>query len=579
MNFSLLLIPILIHVVQSKNLESIEPLAPKHKKYTTQEALFHGNIMTSCCCCILQIMVLMQRHLKAFRYTSFIHGFLGICISILILYSFYNFYEEFNVPDSFILERGRIHIRLGFTICTLMTMQVFLGILTKFLILYKKSMYLLLLTRKVHHLLGWIIAVGGFVNVHIGWKINHYHTVQSYIYPAYGVLGFIYVVTELFRRKKVHRTHSVKNRNEVESEQNSELMSTLMTYSEYLKEIRSKGKKWVFYNDFVLDLSHFSYSHPGGSYLIEGIIGEDSAKYLYGISNYSREIPANQHSSYALKLTKDFAFNKVFIPDYIICSRTDNPVPLKTPWKVLQRVQLSSTMTIIELYSSDLLIKPIFGYEWMGFHFLVKHNSLKRFYSLVVVNLAKWSSEVKQLNLPVHLAEYRNSVQSEETLRLYVKTYKKGNVSKYLSGLDKGDEVLLKGPYGPGLGITRLPKGPCLAFAAGTGVLVFLDLVYAIWNGVRDEFRLSLYVSFNSREEAIGLDLLEATQKRFRDKLKLQINLDKEKIGVRLTNDNVKPWITEDLKLAWVCGPASFNRFIQEVLLNYGVNKSKIMIL
>ena len=524
-------------------------------------------------------MVLMQRHLKAYRFTSFIHGFLGMCTSVLVLFSFYNFYQDFYVPDSFFPEKSRVHIRLGFTICTLITMQVFLGIITKFLILYKKSMYLLLLTRKVHHFIGWIIALGGFVNVHLGWNIHNYTTVKTYIYPAYGVLGFIYALTELFRRKKVHRTHSIRIRKEIESEQNSELISSLMTYSEYLKEIRTNGKKWVFYNDFVLDLSHFACSHPGGSYLIEGIIGEDSAKYLYGISNYSREIPANQHSAYALKLAKDFAFSKVFIPNYIISSHADKPVPLKTSWKVMQRVQLSSTMTLIELHSPDLFIKPIFGYEWMGFHFLFKHSSLKRFYSLVIVNLAKWSNEVKQLNLPVHLAEYKNSVQMEETLRLYVKSYKKGNVSKYLCGLEKGDEVLLKGPFGPGLGITRLPKGPCLAFAAGTGVLVFLDLVYAIWNGVKEEFSLSLYVSFNSREEAIGLDLLEATHKRFKDKLKFQVNLDKEKFGVRLTKDNVKPWIQEDVKLSWVCGPASFNRFIQEVLLFHGVNKKRIMVL
>lgn len=39
------------------------------------------------------------------------------------------------------------------------------------------------------------------------------------------------------------------------------------------------------------------------------------------------------------------------------------------------------------------------------------------------------------------------------------------------------DEYRLTGPLGKGLGLTPASKGVHLAFAAGTGVLVFMDLI------------------------------------------------------------------------------------------------------
>ena len=105
-------------------------------------------------------------------------------------------------------------------------------------------------------------------------------------------------------------------------------------------------------------------------------------------------------------------------------------------------------------------------------------------------------------------------------------------------------------------------------------------MVHAIWKqAINEKFRLYLYTSFSCREDAIALDLLEATQKRFKDIMKLQIYLDKEKVGVRLTKENLKNWIFDDLKLTWICGPAGFNRFVQGLLLDYGVSNEKIMIL
>jgi ferredoxin-NADP reductase len=214
---------------------------------------------------------------------------------------------------------------------------------------------------------------------------------------------------------------------------------------------------------------------------------------------------------------------------------------------------------------------------------MLKHPKKKvvRFYSLVVTNFEKWSEEVKNTNLPVHLQTYPKKQSSDEdSLRLYVKRYAGGVMSNYLCSLAVGERLVLKGPFGPGLGIYKLPNGPCLAFAAGTGVLVYLDLVYAIWRKrTNPGFILYLYVTCRSRKESIALDLLDATQKQCRNELKLQINLDEEKIGVRLNKENLKHWIQHDIKKVWICGPPGFNRFIYENMMDYGVDESTIYII
>ena len=71
------------------------------------------------------------------------------------------------------------------------------------------------------------------------------------------------------------------------------------------------------------------------------------------------------------------------------------------------------------------------------------------------------------------------------------------------------DSYEIQGPIGKGLGLTSESKGQHLAFSAGTGVLVFIDLVARMLLGqknlipkeqmLNDDFSLVLYVGFESR--------------------------------------------------------------------------------
>lgn len=76
---------------------------------------------------------------------------------------------------------------------------------------------------------------------------------------------------------------------------------------------------------------------------------------------------------------------------------------------------------------------------------------------------------------------------------------------------------------GKGLGLTHESAGDYYAFAAGTGVLVFIDLVARIalsQIGIVDgpeklnpDCKFTLFVSYANRKEAIALTLLEELAK------------------------------------------------------------------
>ena len=75
---------------------------------------------------------------------------------------------------------------------------------------------------------------------------------------------------------------------------------------------------------------------------------------------------------------------------------------------------------------------------------------------------------------------------------------------------------------GRGLCITNQSKGTHLAFAAGTGILNYIDLVARLALGqfsvfpndqkLHSDFKLVLFASFQSRQDAIALELLEAVR-------------------------------------------------------------------
>ena len=157
-----------------------------------------------------------------------------------------------------------------------------------------------------------------------------------------------------------------------------------------------------------------------------------------------------------------------------------------------------------------------------------------------------------------------------------------------------------------GKGLEMQSEGTHLAFCAGTGALVFIDLVShlivlnsfkATSKGLpkemqdfyKDGFKLHLYCSFANRDQAIGLELVEALQ-RLNDSL----GLDNFEATIRLskTDDGSKPlprwdktFIENEVstkkngKIAkiWAVGPPAMNQLFDQTLNNEFLARQNIL--
>lgn len=56
-------------------------------------------------------------------------------------------------------------------------------------------------------------------------------------------------------------------------------------------------------------------------------------------------------------------------------------------------------------------------------------------------------------------------------------------------------------------------------------------------------FCLYLYLSFRSRKESFGVEILEAVQRKFGKSLQLHINLDEQAIGGRINKEKLVRWV------------------------------------
>ena len=189
------------------------------------------------------------------------------------------------------------------------------------------------------------------------------------------------------------------------------------------------------------------------------------------------------------------------------------------------------------------------------------------------------------LHMMDHADESVEDEKHESPLKLYRAenpTIKKAKTMKRKSEkyMIMQETFCFKGPFGKGLSIK--PTGLHVAFAAGTGVLVFLDLVTRILlhnTGIHklgedfdEDFKFHLYISHQNLTETMGMDLCYKLM-QVNDKLKLNnfylnVRLTEGRDGIygkkpdrwasTLLREQLKPHIGHIAKV-YVCGPPELN--------------------
>lgn len=162
--------------------------------------------------------------------------------------------------------------------------------------------------------------------------------------------------------------------------------------------------------------------------------------------------------------------------------------------------------------------------------------------------------------------------------------------SVFSSMEEQYDVFNIKGPMGKGLCIEE--SGVHVAFCAGTGILVFLDLVSHLllrayykhyvepskvpgsMNQLKDDFTFLFYVSMLSMDSEIGLNICEALQKVNKKlgetNFKLTVRISKRWDGFRgevwdekFVDEQLSPHAGK-IRKVWISGPPGMNESLDK---------------
>jgi NAD(P)H-flavin reductase/cytochrome b involved in lipid metabolism len=342
------------------------------------------------------------------------------------------------------------------------------------------------------------------------------------------------------------------------------------------------GKLLMFADELVVDVGHFIFSHPGGSYMVKESIGEDTGKYMVGCSSYGADLNPYAHSEKAFSMLKTLAIGRIKTPEGYFSS-TDSKDHVFIKFSMIKQVKLNEHTSVIYFSHPNFKMSNICNSpEWLGKHFMISYRKkiglkkrigyVKRYYSSLFVDLFQWEKELNILSK-------REEISDDGLVKFIYKVYPGGKMTNHLSSLSENESVLLRGPLGPGLLMSSL-NGNYLALGGGTGLVPFLDLVYMAWKAYgskTDKFRLRLFAFFRTSKDGFAIEILHKMAEscpwlQFR----LVSDEDPNKKNIR---EDIRAEAKEGFDLAWICGPSGFNRSYNNLLIDNGIVKSKIVLL
>ena len=190
------------------------------------------------------------------------------------------------------------------------------------------------------------------------------------------------------------------------------------------------------------------------------------------------------------------------------------------------------------------------------------------------------------------------SKKSDDCLEFVIKFYEQTQtgISRQAHYPISGDQYFIHGPVGRGLEIDKHNSGGVnIIFVGGTGILPFMDLFAYIgrrilkkhnprcaifpdelFTDLANDAQFVIYAYFPTREDCIGIELLEAIEKLHQkhgkaDMFKLNLSLTR-KGGRKHNNEEIVELLSEYKQIhgrinkLWVCGPPVMNDQFQRLM-------------
>ena len=536
-------------VLEAQNLSSGTPEEKRIRKET------HGIYLTISWVYLIMFSIILARYFRAWHPWIFFHIGFGVIAGCTTFLSATYMYEvskdpyEIRKPDKF------IHSRLGQTLVTLISGEILIGLSFSAFKIFTYNTLLTILLNRIHRLLGYLLFLAGLYNCYVGWGfIESNYKILFYVGIALGVLLF----AKLEIRQRIYK-----------NTEKYQVDPPKMTHLEVLEKVR-KGEYLVFTDEYVVNVSDFHRAHPGGSFMLNETLGEDSGKYLVGCSSFSSQYNPYVHSLGAYSLVKDLSVGKIPQPEGYLNPTPKSYVPID--FNLLKKINFNDSTFLLYFNNPDTkMAEKSIKLEWLGKHFMVilpeSLGSTKRYYSSIFVDPFEWGHQLG-LNEPVE--------PCPGALKLIVKAYPDGKVSSYLNNLSIGSTLSIKGPLGPGLALDSL-DGEYVALAGGTGLVPFIDLVHNVSQSPSHKnFKLTIFAFFRSEPQSFCINILKTMQSHHKDWFELievYSGTPSQGVNSQILNKTQNP------SLVWICGPSGFNRSFHSLLLQSGLNKHKIILM
>jgi NAD(P)H-flavin reductase len=156
-----------------------------------------------------------------------------------------------------------------------------------------------------------------------------------------------------------------------------------------------------------------------------------------------------------------------------------------------------------------------------------------------------------------------------------------GKLTNFISRLNKGDELFLRGPYGRGWPIKEAKGKDVLLIAGGVGLAPIRPVIQTILNKRKSFGKVSLIYGARNEGDVLFMNEFETWQRE----VSLYLTVDevlahgKWKHNVGLVTELIEMVrINPEKTIAFVCGPEIMMRFICRGLLITGISHASIYV-
>ena len=267
----------------------------------------HGIVMWLCWGLFPLILIVTGRHLKfLFKIRMWLHIIFGIAtVATTVSYAIYIWkYKRTLNEDGSIGSQHNFIAKIIFYWCII---HAVLGILSRLVMRFLKwSSSIVFLMKFIHQWSAYLLIIWANYQLYTGMaSLNSKYTYVLFIYHLAAVIAL--VIREVSYQYKFEYKH--------EDKQQLVAKNLPKISQPEFENLIKEGKKYVLFDNYVIDVTSFISEHPGSSYVIEQTIGRDIGKYFYGAYHLESSASPHKHSSFAARVLTKLAVAEISSPD------------------------------------------------------------------------------------------------------------------------------------------------------------------------------------------------------------------------------------------------------------------------